>query len=194
MALCPACGSSHIRNDYKPAPLILRIFFVRALLCDHCNHQFKVFSFAGMPPRPQRHTDGKTAAHSPPPAARAVDLTRLKDGGKQSESTVQQDQPDSQMRRDLRTEIARLHAEEEKDQRRLKGPDREQPRVAAGLACPHCGSTNVNRRRRTVLERLVFSFTKHKAFSCRFCRETFYSKVEDDGNQGDSIDAAGTAP
>ena len=55
MALCPACGSSRIRNDYKPAPLALRIFFVRAFLCDHCNYQFKViFDYGGVPARPQQ--------------------------------------------------------------------------------------------------------------------------------------------
>jgi len=194
MALCPACGSSRIRNDYKPAPLILRIFFVRALLCDHCNHQFKVFSFTGPPPRPQQHTSSKTAGASPTPAARAVDLTRLKDDGKQSEPPVQQDQRRSQTRHDLRTEIARLHAEDEKYRTQMKSSDQEQRRVVDWLACPHCGSTNVNRRRRTVLERMVFSVTKHKAFTCRSCGEPFYSKVEDDGNKSDSIGAAGTAP
>src|SRR5215468_1334470 len=93
MVLCPACGSSRIRNDYKPAPLALRIFFIRALLCDHCNRQFKAFSVAGPPSRSQRHPARKAVAA---PAAQVVDLTKLKDGAvgvKPSESLVQQDQP-----------------------------------------------------------------------------------------------------
>jgi predicted RNA-binding Zn-ribbon protein involved in translation (DUF1610 family) len=49
MVVCPSCGSSRIRNDYKPAPLVLRAIGVRALLCDFCNRQFRAFSPA--PPR-----------------------------------------------------------------------------------------------------------------------------------------------
>jgi predicted RNA-binding Zn-ribbon protein involved in translation (DUF1610 family) len=49
MVVCPSCGSSRIRGDYKPAPFVLRVIGVRALLCDYCNRQFRAFSPA--PPR-----------------------------------------------------------------------------------------------------------------------------------------------
>jgi hypothetical protein len=49
MVVCPSCGSTRIRNDYKPAPFVLRVIGVRALLCDYCNRQFRAFSPA--PPR-----------------------------------------------------------------------------------------------------------------------------------------------
>jgi transposase-like protein len=49
MVVCPSCGSSRIRNDYRPAPLVLRVIGLRALLCDNCNRQFRAFSPA--PPR-----------------------------------------------------------------------------------------------------------------------------------------------
>src|SRR5262245_52388611 len=119
MFLCPACGSSHVRNDYKPAPLALRIFFVRAFLCDHCNYQFKVFSIAGAPPRSQHPSAGKSAFSNPPPA-RGVDLTSLKEASlkeaglkeaglkerrPQLESPARQDQPRSGIQADLRAEI-----------------------------------------------------------------------------------------
>src|SRR5262245_57483256 len=144
MALCPACGSSHVRNDYKPAPLALRIFFVRALLCDHCNYQFKVISFAGVPTRPQQRPAGKPAVFNPP-TARRVDLTRLKEGATRLESQDRQDQPRSPVQHDLRTEIKRLQAQEENDQAHQDSL----PTPAAAPACTHCASTNVKRRRRT---------------------------------------------
>lgn len=52
MATCPACKGSRIRDDYKPAPLIVRLFGVRALLCDYCNHQFRAFS--PLPPKSRK--------------------------------------------------------------------------------------------------------------------------------------------
>jgi|SRR5215475_12676336 len=176
MALCPACGSSHVRNDYKPAPLALRIFFVRALLCDHCNYQFKIISFAGAPARPQQRSAGKPDVFNPP-TARSVDLTRLKEGATRLKSPARQDQPRSPVQHDLRTEITRLRAQEENDQANQNSLDQEQPTPAAAPACTHCASTNVKRRRRTVLERMVFSATDHKAFTCLSCGETFYSKA-----------------
>jgi hypothetical protein len=179
MALCPACGSSRVRNDYKPAPLALRIFFVRALLCDHCNYQFKVFSFGGALARSRQRSASKAAFFNPPPS-RGVDLTRLKEGATRLESTGRQDQPRSQIQHDLRTEITRLQAREEKDQNHLTSLNQEPPRVAGAPACTHCASTNVKRRRRTTFERMVFSATDHKAFTCCSCGETFYSKVDDD--------------
>src|SRR5215475_6634022 len=91
MTQCPACGSSRIRNDYKPSSLALRIFFIRALLCDHCNLQFKAFSFAGMPSRSRRRPARKVAAINQTPAARVIDLTKLKD--KESEAIAHQNPP-----------------------------------------------------------------------------------------------------
>jgi len=217
MVVCPACGSSRIRNDYTPAPLVLRIFFVRALLCDHCNHQFKAFSFAGAQARSQRYLARQTAVFNQAPT---VDLTRLNegaDGVKQSESLVQQRQPrrltidmaalrvqsktqqevlgaivvdpSPQARHDLRTEITRLYAQGAKDQRHLKSSERERLAPPTTPVCTHCGSTEVKRRHRRLLERIAFSVSDHKAFTCRSCGETFYSKVEDDGNKSEAIDA-----
>src|SRR5262249_30102927 len=136
-------------------------------------------------------------------------------GVKPSESLVQQDQPrrlmidlaalrlrsktqqevpgaivvdqNPQARRDLRTEITRLYAQGAKDPGHWKSPERKRSAPAAALACTHCGSTNVNRRRRTIWERMAFSVTHHKAFTCRSCGEQFYSKVEGDENRRRTI-------
>lgn len=75
MVVCPSCGSSRIRNDYKPAPVLLRVAGIRALLCDHCNHQFRAFSLREpkrpLPPEATRKAD----VFNPAPA---VDLNQLK--------------------------------------------------------------------------------------------------------------------
>ncbi|MBK9313691.1 MAG: hypothetical protein IPM55_05520 [Acidobacteria bacterium] len=75
MVVCPSCGSSRIRNDYKPAPVLLRVAGIRALLCDHCNHQFRAFSLRQpkrtIPPEATRKAD----VFNPAPA---VDLNQLK--------------------------------------------------------------------------------------------------------------------
>jgi transposase-like protein len=169
MAMCPACGSSRIRNDYRPAPLALRIFFIRAFLCDHCNYQFKAFSLMAASSRSSRREAGKSAVFNQPRVGQAVDLTKLKDNTMRSDASER----DSQRRAPLRMEVATLSAREAEDQSQQEGLDQEEPHVA----CGHCGSTNVKRRRRTALERIAFLATNHKAFSCRSCGETFYSKI-----------------
>jgi hypothetical protein len=188
--------------------LALRVFFIRALLCDYCNRQFKAFSLREPKSRGQRHsarkpTDANQAAVTPP-----VDLSRLKDGVKKSESLVQTEPPrrltinlaalmlqsktqqevpgaivDQRSREtDLRTQVTRLYAQGAKEQRAASTANRESS-VARDLpACTHCGSPDVKRRRRTMLERLAFSVTDHKAFGCRSCGETFYSKSDEDGD------------
>lgn len=67
MVVCPSCGSSRIRSDYKPAPLFLRLIGVRGLLCDGCNFPFRAFS--PLPPRSRRprHTQRKADLFNPAP-------------------------------------------------------------------------------------------------------------------------------
>lgn len=94
MVVCPSCGSSRIRNDYKPAPIFLRVAGIRALLCDHCNHQFRAFS----PRSPKHHIPSHATRkadvfnHAP-----AVDLNRL--------SNVAAEEPPIQNREDPRRRI-----------------------------------------------------------------------------------------
>jgi len=44
---CPKCGSSRIRRGYKRTPLLLRLFGIYHLLCDHCNLLFVGFAVPG---------------------------------------------------------------------------------------------------------------------------------------------------
>jgi len=105
MVVCPSCGSSRIRNDYKPAPIFLRVAGIRALLCDHCNHQFRAFS-----PRTPRH-------HVPPTVTRkadvftpapAVDLNQLRN--KPAEPVQQEEKTEDEPRRIILKNLKRTGA------------------------------------------------------------------------------------
>jgi len=48
---CPKCKSSRIRRGYRPTPLLLRMFGIYNLLCDHCNLLFKGFAIPGTVPK-----------------------------------------------------------------------------------------------------------------------------------------------
>jgi len=48
---CPKCKSSRIRRGYKPTPLLLRMFGIYNLLCNHCNLLFKGFAVPGTVPK-----------------------------------------------------------------------------------------------------------------------------------------------
>ena len=74
MAICPACKGMRIRDDYKPAPLPLRLFGVRALLCDYCNHQFRAFSPLSPKSRKPRSFERKADIFNEAPG---VDLNQL---------------------------------------------------------------------------------------------------------------------
>ncbi len=74
MVTCPSCGSSRIRNDYKPAPIVLRVIGIRALLCDNCNFQFRAFS--PLPPKSRRPRNSARKAE-PFPAPETVDFGKV---------------------------------------------------------------------------------------------------------------------
>lgn len=75
MVVCPSCGSSRIRNGYKPAPFWLRVIGVRGLLCDSCNFPFRAFS--PLPPKSRRphYAQRKADIFNPAPV---VDLTQIR--------------------------------------------------------------------------------------------------------------------
>lgn len=74
MVVCPSCGSSRVRNGYKPAPFWLRMIGMRGLLCDNCNFPFRAFS--PLPPKSRRpqHAQRKADTFN---AAPVVDLSQI---------------------------------------------------------------------------------------------------------------------
>jgi hypothetical protein len=206
MLLCPACGSSRIRNDYKPAPVVVRVLGIRALLCDHCNHQFKTFAIKSPKPRaprspkirtellavaPSVELNGHNGNHAPVEAAAngknntpkrvTIDLDALRLRSKTQEEVAGTIVVDhiSPVCSDIRTEITRIYTAGANDL--LTDGSPELGRDNSAPACAHCGSENVRRRHRTLMERVAFSVLNHKAFSCRSCGETFYGKDIDEG-------------
>jgi transposase-like protein len=199
MVICPSCGSSRIRNDYKPAPFYLRIFGIRSLLCDHCNYPFRAFS--PLPPKTRRPRTFAQKADVFNPAPN-VDLAQIKQplviektefvrsnppqgkfdltataslsASQQVQIVTDQITP---VRNDLRTEITKVHAQGAKARTNGKlAANLEQ--ALSSQACPECDSRNVKRRHRNFIERTFLSFTEHKAYSCRNCGASFYAKNE----------------
>jgi len=221
MVTCPSCGSSRIRNDYKPAPIVLRVIGIRALLCDNCNFQFRACS--PLPPKNRRprnpmrnKAESFLATESVSPGK--VDLEKLDFPALPAEKREQklalpisakpssslqpmqmgvavaagQSQPAivsgvavdqiAPARQDLRTEITKLYALGASPERAANASHLAQEAVdSTALACPECGSHNIKRRKRNLLEKTFLSFTDHKPYICRKCDAAFYAKsVEQD--------------
>ena len=207
MSVCPSCGSSRIRHDYKPAPLVLRMIGIRALLCDYCNHQFRVFSLRPQKSRALRHAKRKADVFNPAPAVdlnqlnrnvsaekreprRAInfDLSNLPNRPAPKEIAGQV----MPIRRDLQTEITKLYAQGAKE---TPQPEDSAQNYAQQpfQECPECGSQNVKRRQRNVLERAALSLTDHKAFACHSCGASFYAKLGEDEREQSVINPSEAA-
>ena len=196
MIVCPSCGSSHIRNDYKPTPLALRAIGIRALLCDHCNHQFRAFSPSSPKDKAPRHNKRKADVFNPAPAVDLNQLTQIpteQNRNKPARITLTRfpitGEPQTTIagellepvQSDLRTKITRLYEQSEAE---LAKQNRGQLQLASSstIICPDCGSQNVKRRRRRKFERAIFIFSDHKAYICRSCDASFYAKPNEDGD------------
>jgi rubredoxin len=208
MVTCPSCGSSRIRNDYKPAPFYLRIFGIRSLLCDHCNYPFRAFSPLQPKTRRPRAFTQKADVFNPAPN---VDLAQIKQApviekpefGRSNSPQEKLDLtptaylPASQqvqivtdqimpVRNDLRTEITRVHSQGAK--RRSNGKHAVQfEQASSSQVCPECDSRNVKRRHRNFFERTFLFFTEHKAYSCRNCGASFYARNEKHQSQASTV-------
>jgi transposase-like protein len=99
-------------------------------------------------------------------------------------------------RKDLRTEITRVHAQAIAETIQAVAAPQQAGQTALDSAsqnCPECGASNVRRRRRNAFERTLLAFSDHKAYSCRNCGASFYAKREDREREpilSDSVDAA----
>lgn len=211
MIVCPSCKSSKIRNDYKPAPMVLRVIGIRALLCDHCNRQFRAFSPRSPKTRTPRHVQRKADVFN---QSAEIDLTQLKQNQQTNNPSTAQTPRihlkdltpvvESQspvageivapIRRDLRTEITKLYQQGAKEPPVQRGALVEtEAEPSLSVACPECGSNSVKRRQRNSLERAVFSITDHKAFTCRDCNASFYGKLDENAAEPSVIKSSDAA-
>ena len=217
MVVCPGCGSSRIRDDYRPAPLILRMIGIKALLCDHCNRQFKAFSLRSSQNRLPRHASRKADVFN---RAAAVDLNRLSEElqvslaiDKSSNSAADLMQAGGQMEvQDFRSGLSGLNPVEAepvdpaKPENGLRAKiDRihqegrqggvfealEKVPVLSSFECPDCGSVDTRRRTRSSIERAVFSMTDHRAYSCNSCGASFYAKADSEMGEGRVANSSG---
>ncbi|MGH9841464.1 MAG: hypothetical protein ACREEM_22145 [Blastocatellia bacterium] len=198
MAVCPSCKSSRIRNDYKPAPVWLRLLGIRALLCDHCNHQFRAFSLrppkSGRPRHALRETDlvkaavevdlaelRQKVAEAQSEKSEAVNWIKLSLNPTQTGEVVAgQALP---VRKDIQTQVLKLHAQgAAAESERAKKPS---PAAETMPQCSECNSRNVRRRRRTTIERATLRLANLKAFNCKDCGASFYARPSESENKPD---------
>jgi hypothetical protein len=202
MTVCPSCGSSRIRSDYRPAPLYLRVVCIRALLCDYCNRQFRAFSWRAPRSRSlktgQRKADvflGSTSRREDKPVEEdsSVQLDRSL-----LLTILQSDEPKevtSSSQKSLREEIAERHSPAAGPSEETGDPQDEAHSTSqktevhtiearpSSPACPTCGSGRVRRRPRSTLERIALSLTRHRAYQCRDCQTSFYHRGSSLGSE-----------
>lgn len=211
MLVCPSCGSSRIRNGYKPAMFILRVVGIRSLLCDNCNFPFQAFS--PFPPKTRRPK--QFAKADVYPVAPAVDLEQLKPSSpaveppglklvppvsaKPAQNRKPEPQPASVTAAvavpepPAKVVVDRVAAPVRQGLRteitklyaqRVQEKSEELPQTIhqTPLTCPECQSRNVKRRRRNFFERTFLAFSDHKPFICRNCDAVFYSKSSEPEN------------
>jgi hypothetical protein len=209
MVVCPSCNSSRIRNDYKPAPLWLRLIGIRALLCDHCNRQFKAFCpispkrtlKSGKSRRDQRSNEisklaprvdlgqlRQNVADAQLRQADSIDRMRLSlEPNESGEVVTGQELP---VHYDLKTQVLKLHLQGAQGTKDAASDRAGQANPNSALQCSECASHNVKRRHRTAIERAALALTDHKAFSCRDCGASFYAKSDEPHEKDHGINVA----
>jgi len=199
--VCPACNSSRIRNDYKAAPIYLRIIGIRSLLCDYCNFQFRAFS--PLNPKKDKTKRRKGALPSPDQnSVKKIDLKQLSQ--KSSLNNLDRNstngsittRPPSvvgelveEFSEKFSTEVMRLIEENfgKSKSRQLTEKEKEEQREQEKMPiCPECWSKRVKQIHRNSLEKVFLSITDHKAFYCRSCGYSFYAKLENRENSSSS--------
>jgi hypothetical protein len=222
MVVCPSCGSSRIRNDYKSAPLVLRVIGVRALLCDYCNRQFRAFSPA--PPRTRTSRDNGRRLNASNPATPPLNYDQIEPEREQIRLALEASRLflsiESNQEQQIKVDVtgfasinesqhlngngyavpiqSALRSEIAKlhDAQSAKEPQGFnviKERQKTNAACPECGSNWVRRRQRSGLERVVFALTNHKAFICRSCDASFYARVGNEESEANIMESSSSA-
>lgn len=188
MVVCPACGSSRIRHDYRPAPFYLRLFLVRALLCDSCNRQFRAFSLRMPGSNKERSNKERkkkkadtflTAPGGKKGVVGEAPFGSSRISARESSASLQPVYPLPEPGSDLRAQIKQR---QEVPIAPVAQPSEPAFPVSGGasgdVTCPDCGSVRIRRRPRKFLERIFLSLTDHRAYVCRQCGASFYRRPE----------------
>jgi transposase-like protein len=188
MVVCPACGSSRIRHDYRPAPFYLRPFLVRALLCDSCNRQFRAFSLR-MPGSNKEHSNKErkkkkadtflTAPGGKKGVVGEASFGSSRISARESSAGLPPVYPSPEPVSNLRAQITQRQEAAIAPESQPSEPVFPVSGSTGGeVTCPDCGSMRIRRRPRKFLEKIFLSLTDHKAYVCRQCGASFYHRPE----------------
>lgn len=182
MAKCPACRSTRVYKGYRPAPLLLRLLLIHDFLCENCNLQFRGFSL--IPPRSRRRK-GKKSSDSVSLDPSSVEPAAVVRDADTAQATSVLAQVNSAAASGLGQTVSasrpgqssatrqgqwQMPAEEFEE---LQGKRRSH---RSHQICTSCGTTDTERRRRKLWEKVVFVFTNIRAYKCRICGADFYAR------------------
>ena len=184
MAKCPACRSTRVYKGYRPAPLLLRLFFFHDFLCENCNLQFRGFSL--IPPRSRRRKGKKSSDSSPPTAphpAVAIQESRqmnprLAQAKSAAASGRSQSLPTVSMpsKKEPPVSPATIHGQWQIPAQEFEELETKRRSHRSHQVCPSCGATDTERRKRKLWEKAIFVFTTLRAYKCRICGSDFYAR------------------
>lgn len=178
MVRCPVCKSGKVYQGYRKPSFILRFFRIHEFLCEYCNLQFQAFALRE-PRRKKRRQPGSHEEEFNRAINQPLDSPRVA----QPRAVQQMAAATSQ------TGVGPVAASHQSERQ-------ETPQKAGALlnlsalpeqtphhrshrsrhVCPQCGSTDTERRRRRLWERIAFFFTDIRAYVCRICGASFYAR------------------
>ncbi len=184
MAKCTACQSKRIYRGYRRAPLLLQMLRIHEYLCEDCNLQFRAFSILGPRTRKRKkHKKEDTEAQgfsveykAPKSVAETITHTTISQPVTIQSATTTATSP---MTTKPETPQSTIKAKWEMPADALKEhEDKQKSRRSARShqVCPQCGSSDTERRRRKLWEKVAFSFTVIRAYTCRICASDFYAR------------------
>lgn len=187
MANCPACRSTRVYKGYRPAPFLLRIFFIHDFLCENCNLQFRGFSLT--PPRSRRRKSKKSSDQSPTGSgyAEATSTVAVADAlppnpviaqaNAATASGMSQALPTTPMSSHKNSPPpSTVQGQWQMPAQALEELEGKRRSHRSHQVCPTCGATDTERRRRKLWEKVIFVFTTIRAYQCRICGADFYAR------------------
>jgi hypothetical protein len=186
MAKCTACQSDRVYRGYRRAPLLLRLIRIHEYLCENCNLQFRAFSILGPRTRKRKkhkkeetENQGFSVQYTAPKIITETVVRTIVNQpitiqsattNTTSPMSPNPETPKSSSTIKAKWEMPAETLKEHEDKQKSKRSARSHQ------VCPHCGSSDTERRRRKLWEKVAFSFTVIRAYSCRICGSGFYAR------------------
>ncbi len=193
MLVCRSCGSSKIRSGYHPPPLPLRLLFVRTVLCDHCNAQYRAFLLRAPDTGRERRKSHQTT-ESFNPTQSSIDLNRLNQSVAAT-ARASDERKERSLNLTIMTENSKpadsapgfKHPATTAEKHSTDSDSAEESKIVSLRQkscppCPRCQSVHTRRRHRNSLERFFLLFTDNRPFACEACGKRFYAQKPLDEN------------